>query len=70
MTIQRNDPASFRDPSGTVYWENGQPYRRISHGYQEQYDQLINSGSYRELVDKQLLVVHEEMSESQAQDGS
>ena len=45
-----NDPASFRDPAGVVFYENGMVKRRINACYMPQYRKLIGSGLYRELV--------------------
>ena len=56
------DPASFRDPSGFVFWRDGSIYRQINATYKEDYDHLIGSGLYTALVESRLMVPHEEVS--------
>ncbi|MEI3039413.1 MAG: hypothetical protein V8T90_10185 [Victivallales bacterium] len=58
-----NDPASFRDPAGVVFYENGVVKRRINACYMPQYRKLIGSGLYRELVAAGMLVPHRELPE-------
>ncbi len=60
--------SSFRDPSGSVYEADGIIYRRISKGYREDYDHLMSSGLYDDLVTGGLLVGHVE--EDAAKTGS
>lgn len=55
-------PGSFRDPSGSLFTLNGDLLRRVSYCYKENYDHLISSGLYRELVNSALLIPHEEVS--------
>lgn len=52
---------SFRDPSGFLFWKNGELYRQINNSYKEDYDTLMKSGLYDELVEKGLLVSHSEI---------
>lgn len=54
--------SSFRDPSGYIYQENGKIYRYVSPLYKENYDHLINSGLYTELVKKNQLINATEIS--------
>jgi ribosomal protein L11 methylase PrmA len=56
-----NEPSSFRDPSGFLFYDNGLIYRQINKIYKEDYDLLIKSGLYRSLVDQNLLISHEEV---------
>lgn len=53
--------ASFRDPSGFVFLRDGQVYRQINQGYQDNYDHLMDSGLYEALVQDDLLIPHEEV---------
>ncbi|HEX7034919.1 MAG TPA: hypothetical protein VF210_04060 [Pseudomonadales bacterium] len=53
--------ASFRDPSGFVFSENGILYRQVNREYQPHYDRLMSSGLYDELVRKGWLVPHDEV---------
>ncbi len=55
------DRASFRDRSGYVFSWEGKIYRWISPAYLPQYRRLMDSGLYRALVDRRLLVAHKEV---------
>lgn len=54
-------PGSFRDPSGFVFTEKGKVLRQVNLSYKNEYDKLMSSGLYEELVDKNLLVKHKEI---------
>ncbi|MDO8931698.1 MAG: hypothetical protein Q7U97_04830 [Rhodocyclaceae bacterium] len=60
--IDGNVPGSFRDPSGFLFWQDGLIYRQVNILYKENYDHLINSGLYDDLVNSRLLIPHEEIS--------
>ena len=53
--------ASFRDPSGYVFTAAGVLYRQVNQIYQPNYDRLIASGLYQELVKAGLLIAHQEV---------
>lgn len=53
--------ASFRDPSGFVYRKDGLLYRAVNNSYADTYCRLMDSGLYDELVDRDLLIPHEEV---------
>jgi hypothetical protein len=53
--------ASFRDPSGFLFWREGILYRQVNRSYQESYDRLVNSGLYEALIKAGLLIAHEEV---------
>lgn len=55
-------PASFRDPSGFVFREEGVLYRQVNHSYAAAYDLLMSSGLYERLVAEHLLIPHEAVS--------
>lgn len=55
-------PSSFRDPSGFVFESNGEIFRQINKVYQDDYDYFISSGLYDELIGKNFLIKHEEVS--------
>jgi hypothetical protein len=55
-------PASFRDPSGFLFQQDGVIYRQVNLIYKDDYDHLISSGLYQALVDDNLLIPHEEVS--------
>ena len=46
--------SSFRDPSGFVFERDGVLYRQVDGRYAADYDHLISSGLYAELVDQKL----------------
>lgn len=52
---------SFRDPAGRVYWVGDSVYREVNSLYFEQYDKLMESGLYDELVKFHALIPHEEV---------
>jgi ribosomal protein L11 methylase PrmA len=52
--------SSFRDPSGFLFEKDGKVMRQVNTVYQENYDQLMNSGLYESLVSKNLLIPHSE----------
>ena len=61
MTSSSRHPASFRDPSGFLFHQDGLLLRQVNRSYQEHYDHLMESGLYTALVEKGLLVTHEEV---------
>ena len=56
--------ASFRDPSGYVFEDNGILRRIINPVYFKQYNSLKSSGFYETLINKSLLIAHQETSKS------
>jgi len=56
-----NEPGSFRDPSGFLFYDSGHIYRQINIIYKKDYDMLMDSGLYKDLTDKGLLINHEEV---------
>ena len=52
---------SFRDPSGYVYFRDGELYRQVSPSYREEFDQLVGSGLYERLAGDGLLIPHNEV---------
>jgi hypothetical protein len=54
--------ASFRDPSGFVFERDGTIYRQVNRSYAADYDRLMSSGLYDALVERGLLIAHEEVS--------
>ncbi|OYT25761.1 MAG: SAM-dependent methyltransferase [Candidatus Altiarchaeales archaeon ex4484_96] len=57
--------SSFRDPDGFVYAEEGVVYRQINQSYKINYDHLIESGLYDELVENDLLISHSEVKKKE-----
>ena len=60
MKPQDNIASSFRDPSGFLFHKNNLIYRQVNISYKENYDHLMESGLYKILVDKKLLIPHRE----------
>ena len=58
------DKGSFRDPSGSVFYENGEIFRLVNELYFPHYQHLMTSGLYRKLIEKGLLIPHTEVSQS------
>jgi len=66
---QRALAASFRDPSGFLFWRNDVLYRQINRSYKNEYEKLMDSGLYKSLTDRGLLIPHEEVTEEALQPG-
>jgi hypothetical protein len=58
----KKESSSFRDPSGFVFYHEGEIYRQVNHIYKENYDYLLNSGLYQLLAEKRLLLPHTEVA--------
>jgi hypothetical protein len=59
--MMNREEASFRDHSGFIFYEGSKVFRTVSRSYKANYDHLINSGLYEELVKNGLMVAHDEM---------
>lgn len=66
MTMQENVSASFRDPSGFMFKQDGVYYRQVNKAYQADYDLLTSSGLYEQLAKSKALLSHEEQALSLA----
>lgn len=53
---------SFRDPAGFIFTHKHAVYRQVNEAGREDYDLLMNSGLYDELVKKSLLAAHKEVA--------
>ncbi len=51
---------SFRDPSGFLFYQDGQLYRQINRVYETDYQILMTSGLFSHLVEKKYVVNHRE----------
>ena len=67
MIENRKIKSSFRDPSGFLFVNEGNLYRQINKSYQNEFDKIIDSGLYDELVEKELLIPHEESNVESSQ---
>jgi len=61
MKKRNRDTSSFRDPSGYIFYESNEIYRKINKSYFDEYNNLMKSGLYDELVEKNLLIRHQEV---------
>ncbi|MEI6434441.1 MAG: SAM-dependent methyltransferase [Bacteroidota bacterium] len=61
MNLSNIHDSSFRDPNGFLFFEGKKLYRQINNLYQKDYELLINSGLYKALCEKELLVMHREI---------
>lgn len=53
-------PSSFRDPSGFVFNRDGVLLRQVNESYRPDFEELLASGLYGQLVDDGLLIPHED----------
>lgn len=60
--------ASYKDPSGFVFWKEGRIIRQVNYSYAEEYEQLINSGLYDQLSERGWLVAHQELDRKEGYD--
>ena len=60
MSNYKRESSSFRDPSGFVFYNGNVLFRQINKSYKENYDHLMNSGLYEQLVNSKFLIPHEE----------
>lgn len=51
--------ASFRDPSGFVYWRDGNIYRQVSKSFTPEFESILNSGLLQGLMKDRLLLPFE-----------
>lgn len=57
-------PSSYRDPSGFIFEKEGTLYRQVNISFKEHFDHFIQSGFYKHLTEKGLLISHEEINEN------
>ncbi len=60
MNQQKIESASFRDPSGFLFRQGERLFRQVNLAYKEDFELLVSSGLYDELVAEGLLVAHKE----------
>ncbi len=53
--------SSFRDPSGFLFKSEGILFRQINNSYKDDYEHLMSSGLYDDLIKQGLMVLHEEV---------
>lgn len=59
MNDPKIHPASFRDPAGFIFLDEGRYLRQVNHQYAESFERLIQSGLYEELVMQRWMIPHE-----------
>jgi hypothetical protein len=64
MTDYLHHPASFKDPSGFIFFAEGNYYRQVNQSYAGDYELLMSSGLYTKLTEKKLLIPHEAIDEN------
>jgi len=69
LSAGRQHGASFRDPAGFVFTRDGVLYRQINEPGSADYDKLLSSGLYGDLVKSGDLVPHEEVDRELSPDG-
>lgn len=57
----REEASSFRDPAGQVVINNGNYLREVNEAYLPEYDRLMESGLYADLISNDLMIPHEEL---------
>ena len=62
MKIKTFHSASFRDPSGYIFLDEGKVKRCIKPIYFKQYSALKEQGFFNKLFSSELLIKHEELS--------
>jgi hypothetical protein len=61
------DSGSFRDPSGFIFWQDGQPYRQIQVRFAAEWDAFEASQLKTRLISNGLLIPHEPVPLERAQ---
>ena len=63
MTNSEIQRSSFRDPSGFLFERNGVLLRQVNLSYQDDYDTFIQSGLYNKLLERKMIVPHQEVAQ-------
>jgi hypothetical protein len=61
MTSTAIHPSSYRDPSGFIFEKEGTLYRQVNQSFSGHFDHFIQSGCYKHLVERGLLIPHEQI---------
>ncbi len=59
-----NHPSSYRDPSGFVFYANGNLYRQVNKIFKDDFDLFLSGGLYQHLVEKNILIRHTIVNEN------
>ena len=60
-------PYSFKDLAARVVKRDGKFYRYLSKSYAKEYQHLMSSGLYNELVNKGLIIEHQELKNHESE---
>lgn len=55
-------PASYRDPDGFIFYDQGEVFRALNISFKDDYDHFMSSGLYNILIDRKLLIPHDEIN--------
>ncbi len=64
MNAFTRHPASFKDPSGFIFFHQEVLYRQVNQLYAANYDRLMQSGLYQLLTNKSYLIPHREIDDN------
>ncbi|OGG08502.1 hypothetical protein A2699_05415 [Candidatus Gottesmanbacteria bacterium RIFCSPHIGHO2_01_FULL_43_15] len=67
--MKKRLPSSYKDPSGFVFKYKHRLYREVNKSYKRDYDFLMQSGLYKALVEKELLISHVEVHSKKLMSG-
>jgi hypothetical protein len=70
MTNRKRHPASFKDPAGFIFIEDGRLLRQVNLEYSGRYTQLRDSGLLTALWEKKWLLHHQELPGHTGEDGN
>jgi len=59
--MKKRESSSYKDRSGFVFYEKGKVFRQVNKSYQKNYEMLMRSGLYKELLEKKMVVGHKEI---------
>ena len=63
MTNSEIQRSSFRDPSGFLFTRDGVLLRQVNLSYQDHYDTFMQSGLYNKLLERKMIVPHQEVAQ-------
>lgn len=65
--VVERDAGSFRDPSGFIFWQDGQPYRQIQRAFAAEWDAFEASPLKKRLIEGGRLIPYETVPVERAQ---
>lgn len=61
ISTASHHPSSYRDPSGFIFEKEGIVYRQVNSSFKDHFDHFIQSGCYKHLTERGLLITHEQI---------